>query len=321
MHKRHLLLIVILFTLFAGLPGVAAVMDQPYLLTIGTKILISAIAAVSLDLILGYGGMISFGHAAFLGVGAYAVGILSFHAPGLAAVGWFDGREALIVWPVAILCSAAMAFIIGALSLRTSGVHFIMITLAFAQMLYFIAISLEPYGGDDGLSLVGRSRLAGFSLSDDRNFYYVCLLLLTAFFWLCQKMVSSRFGYVIRGIKQNPLRMKALGFPIYRYQLVCFAIAGAGAGLAGALSANQSEFVSPDLLHWSKSGEIMIMVILGGIGTLLGPVLGSITLIGLEEGLALLTPHWMVFLGVILVAMVLSFRHGIYGLLMRGRDG
>lgn len=317
MHKRHFLLIAILFALLAGLPGIAAVMDQPYLLTIGTKILISAIAAVSLDLILGYGGMVSFGHAAFLGVGAYAVGILSFHASGLAAVGWFDGREALIVWPAAILCSAVMAFAIGALSLRTSGVHFIMITLAFAQMLYFIGISLEPYGGDDGFSLGGRNRLAGFSLSDDTNFYYVCLLLLAAFFWLCQKIASSRFGYVIRGIKQNPLRMKALGFPIYRYQLVCFAIAGAGAGLAGALSANQSEFVSPDLLHWSKSGEIMIMVILGGIGTLLGPVLGSIALISLEEGLALLTPHWMIFLGVILVAMVLSFRRGLYGLLTR----
>ena len=321
MHKRHLLWVAILFVLFSGLPGIAAVMDQPYLLIIGTKILISAIAAISLDLILGYGGMVSFGHAAFLGVGAYAVGILSFHASGLAAAGSFDGREALIVWPVAILGSMVIALIIGALSLRTSGVHFIMITLAFAQMLYFIAISLEPYGGDDGLSLVGRSRLAGFSLSDDTNFYYVCFFFFWAFFWLCQKIVSSRFGYVIRGIKQNPLRMKALGFPIYRYQLVCFAIAGAGAGLAGALSANQSEFVSPDLLHWSRSGEIMIMVILGGVGTLLGPVLGSITLISLEEGLALLTPHWMIFLGVILVAIVLSLRHGIYGLLMRGRDG
>lgn len=311
---------VIVFALLAILPGAAVIIDQPYLLTVGTKILISGIVAVSLDLILGYGGMISFGHAAFLGVGAYAVGILSFHASGLAALGLFDGREALIVWPMAILCSAVIAFIIGALSLRTSGVHFIMITLAFAQMLYFVAISLEPYGGDDGLSLAGRSRLAGFRLSDDTNFYYVCLLLLAGFFWLCQKIISSRFGYVIRGIKQNPLRMQALGFPIYRYQLVCFAIAGAGAGLAGALSANQSEFVSPDLLHWSKSGEIMVMVILGGVGTLLGPVLGSIALIGLEEGLALLTPHWMIFLGLILVVMVLGFRRGLYGLLMRGRN-
>lgn len=320
MHRRHLFLTVIVFALLAILPGAAVIIDQPYLLTVGTKILISGIVAVSLDLILGYGGMISFGHAAFLGVGAYAVGILSFHASGLAALGLFDGREALIVWPMAILCSAVIAFIIGALSLRTSGVHFIMITLAFAQMLYFVAISLEPYGGDDGLSLAGRSRLAGFRLSDDTNFYYVCLLLLAGFFWLCQKIISSRFGYVIRGIKQNPLRMQALGFPIYRYQLVCFAIAGAGAGLAGALSANQSEFVSPDLLHWSKSGEIMVMVILGGVGTLLGPVLGSIALIGLEEGLALLTPHWMIFLGLILVVMVLGFRRGLYGLLMRGRN-
>jgi len=320
MHKSHIFLIVIVFALFAILPGVAALMDQPYLLTVGTKILISAMAAVSLDLLLGYGGMVSFGHAAFLGVGAYVVGILSFYAPVLAAGGWFDGREAVIVWPVAILFSVVIAVIIGALSLRTNGIHFIMITLAFAQMLYFITISLEPYGGDDGLSLVGRSRLAGFSLSDDTSFYYVCFLLLAGFFWLCQKIVLSRFGYAIRGIKQNPLRMKALGFPIYRYQLVCFAIAGAGAGLAGALSANQSEFVSPDLLHWSKSGEIMVMVILGGVGTLLGPVLGSIALISLEEGLALLTPHWMIFLGIILVIMVLSFRRGLYGLLMRGSN-
>ncbi len=321
MHKRHSLAIVILFTLFAVLPGVAALTDQPYLLIIGTKILIAALAAVSLDLILGYGGMISFSHAAFLGVGAYVAGILSFHASSLATGVWFDGREAFIVWPIAILSSAAIALIIGALSLRTSGVHFIMITLAFAQMLYFVSISLEPYGGDDGLSLVGRNRLAGFSLSDDTVFYYVCLALLGAFFWLCQNIVSSRFGYAIRGIKQNPLRMKTIGFPIYRYQLVCFALAGAGAGLAGALAANQSEFVSPELLHWSKSGEIMIMVILGGMGTLLGPVLGSIVLIGLEEGLALLTPHWMIFLGIILVVIVLSLRRGLYGLLIRGPNG
>ncbi|MEZ5647628.1 MAG: branched-chain amino acid ABC transporter permease [Alphaproteobacteria bacterium] len=320
MRNRHLIATVGLFGLLAVLPGFSVLLDQPYFLIVGTKILIYGIAAISLDLLLGYGGMVSFGHAAFLGVGAYVVGISSFHAQSLKIYDFGVGREALIVWPLAILASAFFAALIGSLSLRTKGVQFIMITLAFAQMLFFMTVSLEVYGGDDGLGLSGRNQIVGLSLDNDMVFYYVCFCSLGSFFYFCQKLITSRFGRIIQGIRQNPLRMETLGYPIYRYQLICFVIAGAGAGLAGVLAANQTTFVSPDLLHWSKSGEIMIMVILGGMGTLLGPILGGAVLIGFEEGLARYTSHWMIFLGTLLIVMVLMLRRGLYGLFVRGHS-
>lgn len=302
----------------AGLPPVASWMDQPFLISLFSRILIYALVALSLDLILGFGGMVSLGHAAFFGAGAYVVAILAFHgAEGSALFGLPTGitgtEDAIISWPAAIGISAGLAFVIGAISLRTSGVYFIMITLAFAQMMYFFFISLEKYGGDDGLSMVQRNRFGGLDLSDDATFYYVCLGLLLLSFAFSRRLVKSRFGMVIRGCKENERRMRALGFPVYRYKLTCFVIAGAVAGLAGGLIANQTEFVSPNLMHWTVSGEIMIMVILGGMGTLFGPIFGTAAYLLLEEVLSIYTEHWMLFLGPTLIAVVLFARRGLVG--------
>jgi branched-chain amino acid transport system permease protein len=327
MVKRHLnrktLAIVVGAALLLVLPLVADMADEPYLVSLFSRILIYALAAVSLDLMLGFGGMVSLGHAAFFGIGAYAVCILSVHGfDGTPVITWpfeVGGHEnALVLWPVAILISAGAAAVIGALSLRTSGMHFIMITLAFAQMLYYFFVSLEAYGGDDGLSLFARNNLPGIDLGDDRQFYYLCLAALATFLFLTYRLVHSRFGMVIRGCKENERRMKSLGFPTFRYRLVCFVIAGAGAGLAGALITNQTEYVSPGLMHWTRSGEILVMVLLGGMGTLFGPVLGAATLLLMEELLSIYTEHWMVYLGPFLILVVLFAKRGIYGLIAGG---
>jgi branched-chain amino acid transport system permease protein len=267
--------------------------------------------------------MVSLGHAAFFGIGAYVVAILSVHAiEGTALLTWplqLDGHQsALVVWPIAVLLAATAAAVIGALSLRTSGMHFIMITLAFAQMLYYFFVSLEAYGGDDGLSLFSRNTAPGIDLGDERQFYYLCLAALAAFLFFSWRLVHSRFGMVIRGCMENERRMKSLGFATFRYRLVCFVIAGAGAGLAGALIANQTEYVSPGLMHWTRSGEILVMVLLGGMGTLFGPVLGAATLLLVEELLSIYTEHWMVYLGPFLILVVLFAKRGIYGVLAGG---
>ena len=300
------------------LPTLATFAGDPYLITLFSRILIYALAAVSLDLIIGYGGMVSLGHAAFVGIGAYVVGILSFHVQdGSLLLSWpveLESSDAvLVVWPAAVLISALMAALIGAVSLRTSGMQFIMITLAFAQMLFYLSVSLEAYGGDDGISLWSRNRLPLADLSDNAVFYYLCLGCLLVYLYLTHRLVFSRFGRVVRGARENDLRMQSLGFPTYRYKLVCFSIAGAGAGLAGALIANQNEFVSPGLLHWTHSGELIVMVLLGGMGTLFGPVLGAAALLLMEEVLSTYTEHWMVLLGPSLILVVLFARRGIYG--------
>jgi len=313
-----LLLLAVLF--FVLLPPVSSLLGEQYLISFFSRILIYALAAVSLDLILGYAGMVSLGHAAFFGMGAYGVGFLAFHfqesTPFLFGIEGTD--NALLSWPFAMVFSATLAAVIGALSLRTSGVYFIMITLAFAQMLYYLFVSLEAYGGDDGLSLWSRNTLGPLDLSDDTVFYYVCMAALSAFLFISWRLVHSRFGQVIRGIRENELRMQTLGYATWRYQLVCFIIAGAGAGLAGALMANQTEFVSPGLMHWTHSGEILVMVLLGGMGTLFGPVLGATVFLLMEDILAAYTEHWMVFLGPFLIFIVLFARRGLYGLIVKG---
>jgi len=324
MFRRKNLVNGIGLLIMLALPLAANAANEPFLTTVASRVLIYALVAASLDLILGFGAMVSFGHAAFFGIGAYVVGILTHHSVEASAItflpgDWTGTTSALIQWPLAILTAGLFALIIGAMCLRTTGVYFIMITLAFAQMLYYFMTSLPTYGGQDGLNLWERSTLPFLDLYDDTQFYYVTLTLLLAFMLLARRIVSSRFGMVLRGCKQNETRMKALGFPVYRYKLAAFVIAGMGAGLAGALAANHTEFVGPGLMHWTRSGEIMVMVILGGMGTIFGPVLGAATLLMMEETLSGFTEHWMVFLGPFLVFVVLFARRGLYGWLV-GRE-
>jgi len=302
-----------------ALPSIAQALGQPFYISLASRILIFGLAAMSLDLILGYGGMVCFGHAAFVGIGAYVVGILSHHAAeDSLLLGLFPGTASgWIAWPLAMLVAAVAAFLIGLVSLRTKGVAFIMITLAFAQMIYFFFVSLRTYGGDDGLSLGGRSSFTSLiSLRDKATFYYIALGVLALVYVLLRRLTRSRFGMVLRGAKDNERRMVHLGFPIVRYKLAAFTLAGGLAGLAGALLVNQGNFVSPQMLHWTRSGEIIVMVVLGGMGSLGGPVLGAAVFLLLEEILSSYTEHWQIFLGPILLLVVLFARQGLMGALV-----
>jgi branched-chain amino acid transport system permease protein len=298
----------VLFAAFAVIPLLAAFGAESYLLSLVTRVMIFAIAAISLDLILGYGALVSFGHAAFLGIGAYAVGMLSSHG----------FKDAAIQLPVALTAAALFALITGVLSLRTKGVYFIMITLAFGQMAFFLAVSLAAYGGDDGMTLSGRTKLFGFDwIKKDRHFYYVTLGLLIAVYVLCRSLVVSRFGRVIRGARENPERMEAVGFSLFRYQLAMYVIAGTLCGMAGFLLANQAEFVSPAYMTWQRSGDLIVMVVLGGLGSLHGAVIGAAAFLLLEEWLSGFTEHWKLIFGPFLVLVVLFARGGLMGALER----
>ena len=314
---RRRVFLVALLVFFVAVPVVAEMIDQPFYIGQFRRILIFAIVAVSLDLILGYGGMVSLGHAAFFGVGAYVVGILNFHAHDESRfLGLIPGSQnVLVTWPAAILVSGALAAMIGLISLRTAGVYFIMITLAFAQMVYFFFVSLEAYGGDDGLRFPGDTVIVGLiDTQDDMAFYYFVFAVLCALLYLCRRLVRSRFGMVIEGARENDRRMGAIGFPTFRYKLACFAVAGAMAGLAGALFAAHESFISPSIMHWTRSGELIVMVIMGGMGTLFGPVAGATLFLLLEKFLPDYTQHWMLAFGPILVLIVLFAKRGIYGL-------
>jgi len=300
----------------AAFPAFAKAIGDPSLIGLAVRITIYAIAAASLNLILGYGGMISFGHAAYFGIGGYVVGILYHHfVDGSPFLGFIPGtNEFLITIPAAIVVSGLFAFVLGALSLRTSGVPFIMITLAFAQMLFFLFISLKAYGGDDGLIVRRRNVLFDLDMRDDTTFYFLTVAIAVIYFVGFARLVRSPFGMVLGGIRQSERRMAAIGVSTYRYKLTAFVIAGMGAGLAGALMANYSKFVSPDMLHWTKSGDLMIMIIIGGTGTLLGPVFGAAVLIGLETFLTSWTEHWKFILGPILIVIVLFSSGGLTSL-------
>jgi branched-chain amino acid transport system permease protein len=301
-----------LLVVLASLPVYASMTGNAFLVTLFTRILILAIAAVSLNLIMGYGGMVSFGHAAYLGIGGYAVGILAKEGIG----------SGFIQWPIAVAASALYALVVGALSLRTRGVYFIMITLAFAQMIYYVAIGLDRYGGDDGLTIYKRSDFAGLvDLNNKTVFYYLCFGLLLASIYLVARLINSRFGLVIRGTRSNERRMRAIGFPTFRYKLVCFVIAGALCGLAGALLANHTNFVSPALMHWTRSGDLIVMVALGGLGSLFGPLIGAVTFLLLEEGLSRLTEYPDLILGPILLLVAIYLHGGIESLLDGRRRG
>ncbi len=310
--------IVIALGLAVALPFVATAVDNASFTTLATRMILAAVAAPSLNLILGYGGMVSFGHAAYYGFGGYVVGIL--YAQFAAKTPLFSlipgTEQMLITVPAAIVGSGFLALVLGALSLRTAGVQFIMITLAFAQMLFVFFVGLKTYGGDDGLIIRRRNALPMLDTRDDTTFYFVCLALLVATLYLVGRLVRSRFGMVLGGIRQSERRMAAIGISAFPYKLTAFVIAGMGAGLAGALMANFTRFASPDMLHWTQSGELMVMVILGGTGRLFGPVLGAAFLIGLETVFSAYTEHWQLVLGLVLLLVVLLAPGGLSAMLL-----
>jgi branched-chain amino acid transport system permease protein len=317
-------LVAVLLVFLALVPVYSALTGNTFLMSLFTRIIILGMAAVSLNLIMGFGGMVSFGHAAYLGIGGYVVGILA--KEGI--------NSGFVQWPLALLVSGVFALAVGALSLRTRGVYFIMITLAFAQVVYYISNGLDRYGGDDGLTIQKRSEFGGLmSLSNRTLFYYLCLVLLLAAVYLVWRLINSRFGLVIQGARSNERRMQAIGFPTFRYKLTCFTIAGVLCGLAGVLLANHTNFISPALMHWTRSGDLIVMAVLGGMGTVFGPVIGAIALLVLEEILPVVIggashlitgyevqgarEYWQLILGPMLLLIVLFARGGIDGLLAR----
>jgi len=317
---RKVFLVILLLLAF---PVAMQWLGYLFYVSFASRVLIYAIAATSLNLVLGYGGMLSFGHAAFVGAGAYVSSILV--AEGVAS--------AWIGWPAAVAAAALLAWIIGAISLRTRGVYFIMITLAFAQMMFYLVNSMKAYGGDEGLTLPRRAELGlGVDLGNEVAFYYTVLAILLAGLYALHRLAHSRFGRVVVAIRENEARAQAIGIPVYRYQLVCFVIAGAAGGIAGALLASHGKYVNPNVLHWIQSGTLMIMVILGGVGHLWGGVIGAAVLLGLEHliadhpipWLAQIAPNYQqhanLGVGIVLLLIVLFAPQGIARLLERKRN-
>jgi branched-chain amino acid transport system permease protein len=306
-----------LLLLLALVPVIAAITGQPFYITLISRMMIFGLAALGLNLILGYGAMVSFGHALYIGVGAYAVGILSFYgvSNGYAHVG------------LALVTGFAISTLVGAICLRTSGVAFIMITLAFAQMFYFVAVSLKQLGGDDGYGLPSRSDFGIINLANNTTLYYVIfgVLLLVLFFLF--RLIHAPFGVALRGCKQNERRMRAMGFATRRIKLVAYVISALICALAGVLLANLTRFVSPSYMNWITSGDVLLMVVLGGMGTLIGPIVGAIAWLSLEDILSSLNlglpwgidefvrDHWMIFLGAVVIAAALYLKSGLYGYL------
>ena len=317
-NERHLngavLALLVLF------PAIAWLTDEPYLITLATKAAILALAGVGLNIALGLGGLVSFGHAAFFGIGGYAMGILASHAqsfdPILETPILINGTQSMpIIWLTAIIAAALAALVIGALSLRTSGVYFIMITLAFGQMFYYFAISWAPYGGEDGLSIYTRNQFPGLNMFAPIQFYALALALLAAALLLTARLAKSPFGLALNAARQSSERVETIGIATTRLRLTAFVLSAMITGLAGALFADLNRFVSPTMFSWQLSGEIMVFVILGGVGRLMGPVIGAILFILLEHLLGGLSDHWHIFLGAILLGIVLFARGGVIGLL------
>ena len=312
--SRQLLASVAVAAVAIAVPFVLDALGLDFYLSLASRIIVFAIAATSLNFVLGYGGLVSFGHAAFVGLGAYTTGIL-------ISEGVTGGATHLAA---TIAVTAAAAFVIGAISLRTRGVYFIMITLAFAQMLFYLANSVKGYGGDEGLNIRARSvfSLAGWvlDLKDPLAFYYTALGVLAAALIALARFVPSRFGRAVLALRDDDVRAEALGFPTYRYKLVVFVVAGVLGGVAGALSVNLQGYVSPNVLHWTQSGTLMVMVILGGVATVWGGLVGAAALLLLQEVLSAYTEHWEFWTGWVLLAVVLFARKGLVGLL-RGRAG
>ncbi|AZO78395.1 MULTISPECIES: branched-chain amino acid ABC transporter permease [unclassified Bosea (in: a-proteobacteria)] len=307
-ERAKVLLPAILFLLLALAPLAVSLGMPAGWLALLTRALIFAIAALSLDLILGVGGLVSFGHAAFLGIGAYVTGIMIT-----------EGRsEALVILPVILVTCALFGAITGAICLRTRGVAFIMITLAFGQMVYFLAQALSAYGGDDGLTLYEKSTLLGFKPFASRtSFYYSVLIALGGAYLLVRGLVASRFGRVLRAARENPTRVSVTGFDVTRVRLVAYVISGMLAGLSGFFLANHTEFVSPAFMSWQRSGELIFMVVLGGVGSLHGAIIGAIAYLIAEDALSHLTEHWRAIFGPLIILFVLFTRGGIVGMLRK----
>ncbi|MEH6402910.1 MAG: branched-chain amino acid ABC transporter permease [Sneathiella sp.] len=309
------------------IPFIAIAMDEPFYVTLATRVAVFALAGVGLNLALGLGGLVSFGHAAFFGLGGYAAGILASHAlnyePLMSSPFELNGTtQMLIIWVAAVLVSGLAALLIGFFSLRTSGVYFIMITLAFAQMIYYFAISWPAYGGEDGLSIYVRNKFPGVNTLDPINFFLICFGLLMLCILLISVLKNSRFGNALQAARQNDERLATVGIHPFKIRLTTFVVSAMITGLAGALYADLNRFVSPSMLSWHTSGEIMIFVILGGVGRLFGPVVGAGLFILFESMFGGLTEHWMLFLGLVLLAVVLFARGGLIGFVAgRARHG
>ena len=315
MHNQHSgftkALWAVLLMLAIALPLVLHARGMDFYISMASRMMIYGIAACSLNLLLGYGGLVSFGHAAFLGLGAYTVGIL-------ITEGFTNGW---VGFAIAMAVSAVAAGLIGAVSLRTRGVYFIMITLAFAQMIYYLVNSIKAYGGDEGLNIKQRSNFGfGLDLKNDVTFYFLVLLVLVFTLVLISRIMHSRFGRVVHAIRDDDVRVDAVGLPSYRYKWVLFVIAGTLGGLAGALMVNHQNYVSPNLMHWTQSGVLMVMVILGGVGTLTGGLWGALVLLVLEDVIAEYTLHWQFYVGWILLAVVLLAPRGLAGLFRPTRN-
>ena len=298
----------------------AAVVDAPFTITLATRVSILALAAVGLNIALGVGGLVSLGHAIFFGIGGYSMGVLAFHAQSytplqLAGLTIAGSKSMPIIWITAISISALAAFAIGALSLRTSGVYFIMITLAFGQMFYYFFISWSAYGGEDGLSIHVRNSFPALNTLVPLQFFGVCFALLCLVLLFNARLARSPFGLALNAARQAPARAESVGLSPRRLKLVAFIISGAITGLAGALFADLNRFVSPAMFSWQLSGELMILVILGGVGRVVGPVAGAVVFVLLEHFLVELTDFWHIFLGAILLIIVLFARGGIVGLI------
>jgi branched-chain amino acid transport system permease protein len=305
LRRRSAVLPLLLFAGFAAVPFVATAIEQPFWISFFARILIYAIAASALNLALGYGGLVSFGHALFMGLGSYAVALPAFHG---VASGW--AHLALCIG-----ASSLIALAVGAISLRTSGMAFIMITLAFAQMGYFLLVSLKQYGGDDGLPVAATSRFGSLDLGSTLPLYATAFVVLALVTWWMARLRAAPFGMALRGARQNARRINAIGLEARRLQLVAFVISGAICGVSGLLLANLNAFASPSSLAWTVSGELIVLVVLGGIGTVAGPAIGALVFLGLEEVLKGLTEHWMVIFGPLIVVMALVGRRGIVGLI------
>ncbi|MGC1506378.1 MAG: branched-chain amino acid ABC transporter permease [Sulfitobacter sp.] len=324
LRERTLNMIVLL--LLVVVPLYALMTDEPFTITLATRAVIFALAGVGLNLALGQGGLVSFGHAAFFGMGGYAMGILASHAqnymPILESPFLIEGTNSMpVIWLVAIISSALLALLIGALSLRTSGVYFIMVTLAFGQMFYYFTISWPAYGGEDGLSIYVRNQFPGLNTLDPIQFYAICFVLLCVVLFLVDRLNKSPFGLALNGAHQNEERAQTVGINVYRLRLVAFVISGAITGLAGALFADLNRFVSPTMFSWQISGEIMIFIILGGVARLYGPVVGAALYILLEHFLGGLSEYWFIYLGAILLCVVLFAKGGIIGKLAKREVG